>query len=149
MTPTQSQVSAGGVVFRRRDAGTEIALICVAPQERWQLPKGLVEAGEPPEATALREVREETGLESELIGKIDTVEYWYVGHARGRRTRFHKHVHFYLLRHLGGRVQEHDREVLEARWVGIEEAHAVLAFKSEREIVERARAMIAELERAG
>lgn len=144
--PTLDQVSAGGVAFRYGNTGPEVAIISVGPQRRWQLPKGLVERGETPEMAAVREVREEAGIETELLRSIKTVEYWYVGSRGQLRTRFHKFVHFFLLAYKAGDVSGHDREVHEARWVAIAEAEALLAFKSEREIVERAGAMIKALQ---
>jgi 8-oxo-dGTP pyrophosphatase MutT (NUDIX family) len=146
-TITKTQTSAGGVVFRRRGASVEVALISVGAGDRWQLPKGLVDAGESPEAAAVREAREETGLEAELVAPIEKIEYWYYATERGARVRFHKFVHFFLLRFTAGDVSEHDHEVNEARWVGIAEAIGMLAFKGERAVVERAREMLEE--RAG
>jgi 8-oxo-dGTP pyrophosphatase MutT (NUDIX family) len=142
-TQTKTQISAGGVVFRRRDARVEVALISVGDKNRWQLPKGLVDAGESAEAAAVREAREETGIETELLAPVDKIEYWYYSTNRGQRVRFHKFVHFYLLRYLSGDVREHDAEVNEARWVEIDEALAMLAFKGEREVLTRARELIA------
>jgi 8-oxo-dGTP pyrophosphatase MutT (NUDIX family) len=139
---TKTQTSAGGVVFRRRGAGVEVALISVGAGSRWQLPKGLVGAGESPEAAAVREAREETGLDAELVAPIEKIEYWYYASERGARVRFHKFVHFFLLRFLSGDVSDHDHEVNEARWIGIGEAIGMLAFKGERAVVERAREMI-------
>ena len=139
---TKDQVSAGGVVFRRGGAGVEVALISVGERGRWQLPKGLVGRGESPEEAALREAREETGLEAELIAHVETIEYWYFSTERGARVRFHKFVHFYLMRYVSGDVADHDHEVNEARWVGIEEAAAMLAFKGEKAVVVKAREMI-------
>ena len=145
---TREQVSAGGVVFRRRGASVEVALISVGERSRWQLPKGLIGRDERPEDAALREVREETGLIGELIAPVEVAEHWYVGTARtGERVRFHKFVHFYLMRYVSGDVADHDHEVNEARWFGIEEARAALAFKSERAVLARARAMIENDER--
>ncbi len=145
--PTKTQISAGGVVFRRHDDGdgrVEVALIAVGEQNRWQLPKGLIDAGETPEAAALREAREETGVDCELGALIDRVEYWYYSTNRGGgRVRFHKFVYFYLLRYLSGDVRDHDAEVREARWVEIGEARAMLAFAGERKVVEQAREMLA------
>jgi 8-oxo-dGTP pyrophosphatase MutT (NUDIX family) len=149
MLPTESQSSAGGVAYRATAQGAaEVALIAVGDKHRWQLPKGTIESGESPENTALREVREEAGVEAELLELLDVIEYWYVGDSHGRRVRFHKTVHFYLMRYLAGDVADHDHEVREARWVPIDEALDQLAFKNERNVVERAKARIAALESA-
>jgi 8-oxo-dGTP pyrophosphatase MutT (NUDIX family) len=141
---TREQVSAGGVVFRRRGSRVEVALISVGGERRWQLPKGIVDAGETPEAAALREVREETGLRAEIVAPLEVIEYWYFskGGAPGKRVRFHKFVHFFLMRYESGDVSDHDAEVNEARWVEIEEAARALTFKSERQAVERALALV-------
>ncbi len=142
---TKTQVSAGGVVFRRRGRRAEVALISVGEKNRWQLPKGLVGKGESPEEAALRETREETGLDAELIEEIDKIEYWYVSTERGARVRYHKFVHFYLMRYTSGDTADHDHEVNEARWVEIGEATGMLAFRGERAVLERAREMVEEL----
>jgi len=135
---TKTQVSAGGVVFRRRGERIEVALISVGERARWQLPKGLVGRGETPEETALREVREETGLEAELIAPLEKIEYWYFANERGARVRYHKFVHFFLMRYTSGSTADHDAEVNEARWFDLRDAQASLAFKGERQILERA-----------
>ncbi len=139
---TKTQVSAGGVVFRRRGRRTEVALISVGEKNRWQLPKGLVGRNEPPEDAALREAREETGLDAELVAPVEKIEYWYVSSERGARVRYHKFVHFYLMRYTSGDTADHDHEVNEARWIEIGEAIRMLAFKGERAVLERAREMI-------
>lgn len=136
---TKTQVSAGGVAFRQQNGQIEIALISVGKEKRWQLPKGLLGKDESAEVTALREVREETGLETELVELIDKIEYWYYSGGGVRRIRFHKFVYFYLLRYLAGQVQDHDHEVNEARWVEINEARQMLAFTGEKKIVDQAR----------
>jgi 8-oxo-dGTP pyrophosphatase MutT (NUDIX family) len=141
--PIRQQVSAGGVAFKRGAGGVEVALITPRGAQRWQLPKGLVDAGETPAATARREVREEAGVDGDVMAPIDTIEYWYVGADRdGTRVRFRKAVHFFLIEFRGGDVADHDDEVAEARWVQIEEATGMLAFANERRVVERAAAMI-------
>jgi len=142
---TKNQVSAGGVAFRRQDHQIEIALISVGRDGRWQLPKGLVGKHEAADAAALREVREETGIETELIELIDKIEYWYVAKAGNLRVRYHKFVYFYLLRYQAGNVTDHDHEVNEARWVNLDEAPQLLAFDNEKQIVEQARRMIEDL----
>ena len=147
LMPTLDQTSAGGVAFRHTGdrAGFEVALILVGPQGRWQLPKGLVNSGETPESAALREVAEETGLRPALVAPIDVIEYWYYGSHGAQKVRFHKRVHFFLLQYLAGDVADHDHEVDEARWVGLEAAQEMLSFASERKIAEKAAALLAAL----
>jgi len=142
--PVRDQESSGGVVFRRMegDTRTEIAIISVGPQRRWQLPKGMVDPGEKPEVTAVREAREEAGVETRVRDHIETIEYWYAGLERGIRVRFHKRVHFYLLEYVSGDTRDHDAEVNEARWIPIEEAFSQLAFEGERRVVEGAKALL-------
>lgn len=139
---TLDQVSAGGVAFRWRDSEPEMVIVSVKPKMRWQLPKGIVDPGESPEVTAVREVREEGGVETERLGLIETIEYWYRSVRNGQPVRYHKFVHFYLMEYRGGDVANHDHEVEEARWVRFDEAIEMLEFKSEREVAEKAREMV-------
>lgn len=140
--PVREQVSAGGVVFRRDSERIDIVIVAVGGNSRWQLPKGLVEKDERPEIAAVREAREEGGIDSEVVEHIETVEYWYAGLDGGERVRFHKRVHFYLLRYLSGNTGNHDWEVNEARWVPIDDAASQLAFDNERRVVEQAKQLI-------
>ena len=139
---TMDQISSGGVAFRWRGPEPEIAIVSVKPKLRWQLPKGIVDAGESPQMTAVREVREEAGVETELIRLVETIEYWYRSVKYGKPVRYHKFVHFYLLAYKSGDVADHDHEVEESRWVSFDEAMELLEFKSERDVVEKARVMI-------
>jgi 8-oxo-dGTP diphosphatase len=139
---TMDQVSAGGVAFRWRDSEPEMVTVSVKPKMRWQLPKGIVDPGETPEITAAREVREEAGVETDLIALIETIEYWYRATRYGKPLRYHKFVHFYLLQYYSGDVSDHDHEIEEARWVSFGEALEMLAFKTERGVAEKAREMI-------
>jgi 8-oxo-dGTP pyrophosphatase MutT (NUDIX family) len=140
--PVKEQVSAGGVVFRGEKGSVEVVIVSVGGQNRWQLPKGLVESGENPEITAVREAHEEGGVSSEIVQLIETIEYWYAGLDNGIKVRFHKHVHFYLLRYVSGDTKDHDWEVNEARWVPIEDAAGQLAFDNEKRVMERARELV-------
>ncbi|HLO33235.1 MAG TPA: NUDIX hydrolase [Anaerolineales bacterium] len=147
--PTLDQISAGGVTVRWQGSELEIAIVSIRPSLRWQLPKGIVDPGETPKETAVREVKEEAGVETDLLSLIETIEYWYRGVRDGKPVRYHKFVHFYLLQYVSGDVARHDHEVEEARWVSWDEAVEMLEFKSEREVVEKAREMIEAREKSG
>ncbi|MGE5445094.1 MAG: NUDIX hydrolase [Ignavibacteriales bacterium] len=143
---TRIQVSAGGVAFRKKENRIEVVIVSIGNDHRWQLPKGIINTDESAESAAMREVREEAGVETEMIGAIDKVEYWYYSIDRGERVRFHKFVHFYLLSYKSGDVRDHDREINEVCWVEIDKAYHMLAFKSEKRIAKQAKAMIKGLE---
>jgi 8-oxo-dGTP diphosphatase len=140
---TKIEVSAGGVVFRRSRGRTKVCLIATRGGDTWQLPKGLVEQGEPLEEAAEREVREETGLRARVLQRLDKIDYWYFWREDDERVRIHKFVYFFLLRHLGGSTREHDFEVEEARWFSIEEAEQVLTFENEKHVLRQAAQAIA------
>ena len=149
---TKLEISAGGVIYRQesRPPSPRVCLIATQKGRRWQLPKGLVEKGEPLASAALREVREETGLEGEVEKRLDKIDYWYVWQeGEGRSVRHHKLVYFFLIRHTGGDTSLHDHEVDEARWYPISEAIEKLAFVNERRVVEKARQVLGKRGREG
>lgn len=131
--------SAGGVVHRTVEGRIEIVLVHRRHPRLWALPKGTPDAGETVEETALRETREETGLEVELEERLRSISYVFV---RGR-TRFHKAVHFFLMRPVGGDVSLHDHEFDEVRWFQLEEGMELMTHATERSVVEEAAARIA------
>jgi 8-oxo-dGTP pyrophosphatase MutT (NUDIX family) len=131
--------SAGGVVHRLAEGKTQVVLVHRRVPRLWALPKGTPNAGETLEETALRETREETGLEVSLEGPLRSIVYVFV---RGR-TRFHKTVHFYLMRPTGGDLSLHDHEFDEVRWFQLEEALEIMTHATERSVVEEAAPRIA------
>lgn len=148
------EISSGGVVVRRAGESWEMAVI--EPQTEafpaqtarkkprkvvLALPKGLVDPGEKPDQTALREVREETGLVATAITKLGDIKYVYV-RSWGDRQRVFKIVSFYLLRYHSGEIDDLSREmrveVKRALWIPLEEAPRKLAYRGERDVVRRA-----------
>ena len=102
----------------------------------------MIDTGETAEQAAMREVREEAGIDTDVLEMIDKTEYWFSADRKGEHTRFHKHVHWFLMRYRSGNVEDHDHEVLEARWEAVEDAMKMLVFKNERDVVEKALQMI-------
>lgn len=126
--------SAGGVVYRRTPAGLEIVLAHRRSPALWALPKGTPAGDESVEQTALRETSEETGLAVQIEQPIGPISYTFV---RGS-TRYHKTVHFFLMRPVGGDLDDHDHEFDECRWIAIPEALKLMSYPTERQVVEQA-----------
>jgi 8-oxo-dGTP pyrophosphatase MutT (NUDIX family) len=106
------------------------------------LPKGHPEPGESAQEAALREVREETGLEATPVEKLGDIRYWYAREG----DRVLKIVSFFLLRYRAGRLQDHDHEVEEALWIPLEDAPTRLAYRGEKDM---AKAALSRLAKAG
>ena len=150
---TGRQISSGGVIFRRNpstpplekggEGGIEVALIAVKDGTVWCLPKGLVEEGENIAGTAHREVKEETGLDGKIIKLIDHIQYFYAHKEKEVTTRFFKIVYFFLMEYTGGDVKDHDAEVNDCRWFPIDDAIRSVEYKGEKEILKKAKKMIA------
>lgn len=134
------EVSSGGVIFRKRDDRVEVALVAVKDGKVWCLPKGLIEKGEDERQTAVREVMEETGLTGRIIDKIGDISYWYF--IKEEDVRCKKTVHFYLLEFISGDTKNHSWEVDKAGWFEIDDALRMLSYKTERDILDKAKGMI-------
>ena len=139
-SPIIRQVSSGGVIFRKNDDSVEIALVAVKDSKVWCLPKGIINKGEEPDETAIREVSEETGLKGRVIEKLGEINYWY--YLKEEKAKCRKTVHFYLLEYEGGDISKHDWEVDKAAWFQIDDALKIASHKNERDIIEKAREVL-------
>jgi 8-oxo-dGTP pyrophosphatase MutT (NUDIX family) len=136
-SPTRTEVSAGGVVYRRQDQDVEVILAARRTRRgdlAWGLAKGGIEAEESPEQTAVREVREETGIEAEIEASLGETRYFYVWED----VRIRKTVHFFLMRAVGGDPNDRDDEMEDVRWFPLERALKRAAYRGEREVLGRA-----------
>ena len=134
---SRSEVSAGGVVYRREGDATQLALGARRTRRgdlAWGLAKGAIEPGESEEQAAVREVLEETGLEVEVESDLGDIRYFYVWEG----VRVRKRVHFFLMLATGGDVTNHDAEMEDVRWFTLRAAIKRAAYKGEREVIERA-----------
>lgn len=134
--------SAGGIVLRGQPGSREILLVGRAQQTRsgqlWALPKGTPVAGETTQHTALREVREETGLEVAITGYAGAITYSFME----RGVRYRKRVVYYTMVAIGGDTALHDHEYDFARWFALDEALALMRYPNEADLVQRATAQV-------
>jgi 8-oxo-dGTP pyrophosphatase MutT (NUDIX family) len=130
-----TEISYGGVVIR----GDELLVITPAGKRVTGLPKGGPDHGETPEETAVREVREETGITARVREPLGDVRYRY---RRGGR-QVHKTVRFFLCDYVSGSTSDHDHEVDDARWIPLSHARSVLSYAGERALIERALSKLA------
>jgi len=141
---TERVVSAGGVVWKQGESEIEILLCYRKAENLWALPKGTPEPGETMEQTALREVREETGVEVEEDGLVGDINYWFSRPSEG--VRYRKTVRHYLMRPIGGDPALHDHEFDEARWIPVGEALKMMTYQNEARIVRQALDVLAKRE---
>jgi len=134
---TRREVSAGGVVYRREGEALEVLLAARRTRRgdlAWGLAKGGIELDESIEDAAVREVREETGIDAEIEDSLGETRYFYVWDD----VRVRKVVHFFLMRAVGGDTNDHDDEMEDVRWFPLERALKRAAYKGEREVLARA-----------
>lgn len=158
--------SAGGVIFRKKSRGTvpdlrakrseavesglspsdasadfDVALIAMKNKTVWTLPKGIIDKGEQPETSAVREIMEETGLRGRIIDTIGDKSYWF--YLKDENVKCRKTVSYFLLEYVSGNIEDYCWEVDEARWFNIEDAIEQVSYKSDREILQMAKKKLA------
>lgn len=127
-------IAAGGVVLRGKADDLEVVIAGRDSDRSWVFPKGTPDRGETIEETALREVREESGLDVEIVRPIGAIDYWFA--VPGERV--HKIVHFFLMRSRGGDLSQHDHEYDDVRWVSVADARRMLTYDTYRDMLDRA-----------
>ena len=144
MEDAPEEISAGGLVVRRRHMGFETALAAQWDRNREErmvrLPKGHPERGETLEETALREVVEEIGVRARIVAPLPAVTYRYFERELGRHVP--KRVHFYLMTWVSGELRAADGEMECVAWVPLGNARERLSFETERDVVAAAQALL-------
>ena len=131
--PFRFDFSAGGIVSKKEKSKIFILLVQHAGHKGWCFPKGLIEKHEKKEEAALREVLEEGGVRAKIIKEAGTTEYFYVENE----IRVKKKVYYYLMEYESGEPQNHDWEMMDAKWVEKEKVWETLTYKSDKMILEK------------
>jgi len=126
------EFSAGGIVFKKENSTLYILVSQHSQHLGWVFPKGLIGdniKGEKKEATAVREVEEETGAKGEILKQITPVTYWYVMNGEKRK----KTVYYFIMKYLGGDITKHDHEMAAVEWLPENEVLNRLSYKSDKD----------------
>lgn len=143
-TNSKREFSSGGVVYKRENGKILWLIAKHSGYHKWGLPKGLVEKGEELEATAKREVEEETGIKTKVIAKIPEPEK-YVYTLNG--VRIFKMVSYFLMEYVTGDIKNHDFEMEEVGWFEFDEAKEKLNFHGAKIVLEKARQLLEDKEK--
>ena len=139
---TVHEYSSGGVVYRRNGGNYEFVAVNRPRHSDWSLPKGHIEPGETREEAALREVKEETGLDARIVAPLTEVVYFF---RRGRNhdgALIHKTVYHFLLQAISSEFSVPNSEVSEARWLPLTEARNLLSYENDLEVVRKAEELL-------
>jgi 8-oxo-dGTP pyrophosphatase MutT (NUDIX family) len=138
---SRSEVSAGGVVYRMTDRGIEVLICRTSTSQKWVIPKGLVDPGEHIHQTAVREVREEVGVNAHIVVALDPPEHYTY---QRDDTRVFKTVHYFLMEYDSGDLADHDHEMELVQWVLLEQAIGRVDYESARSVLRRAKVKLAQ-----
>jgi 8-oxo-dGTP pyrophosphatase MutT (NUDIX family) len=139
----EQEHSSGGVLVQQFEGENLVCLVQIPTRggnPSWRLPKGSIEDGETSREAAIRETREETGCNGEILSELSGVEYWYTRRADdgSGRVRVRKVVDFFLMKYTGGDVADHDHEVDEAKWFTFSKALSTISYDAERRVLQEA-----------
>lgn len=141
------EFSAGGIVYKK-DGGIKILVAQHSQHHGWVFPKGLIgdnpsansgQEKETKEQAAIREVKEETGIEAEIEKELTPVEYWYVWEGEKKK----KTVYYYIMKFIGGDTSKHDHEMEEVEWIDYNDVLKRLTYESDKGVWEEAKKLIA------
>lgn len=135
------EFSAGGVVYQKKDGKVMILVSKHSQHHGWVFPKGLIgdtRKGESKEETAVREVKEETGIDAVIERPLTPVVYWYAWEGEKRK----KTVYYFVMGYLGGDMGERDDEMEEVEWISKDEVEARLTYPSDKKVWQEAQAFI-------
>ncbi len=135
--------SAGGVIFKKTGSMFEVALIATKNKTLWTLPKGIIDKNESAEMAAVREIQEETGLTGEIVVRLGEKSYWF--YLKDENAKCKKTVTYFLIRYISGDTANFNWEVDEARWFPLEDAFNMLSYKSDKEILNKAKEKLLQL----
>lgn len=130
--------SAGGIVFKKEKDRTFILVTQHSAHHGWVFPKGLIDEGEDEEVTAVREVREEGGVEAKIVKELPAVEYFYK--FEGQTIK--KKVTYFLMEYVSGNIEDHDWEMEAAEWLPIDQVAERLSYKTDKQIFQKAQKLI-------
>ncbi|MCL5411805.1 MAG: NUDIX domain-containing protein [Patescibacteria group bacterium] len=132
------EYSGGGIVFKKEDDRVYILLAQHSRHHGWSFPKGLIDKGESMKEAALREVKEEGGVEAEIVDDVGESHYFYSQDGQ----KISKTVKFYLMKYLSGNIADHDWEVENAEWVPVDRVEEKLTFKTDKEIFQQVKKLL-------
>jgi 8-oxo-dGTP pyrophosphatase MutT (NUDIX family) len=138
--PISTEFSAGGVVYRHSRSGYDVAAVQRARHDDWSLPKGHIEEGETREQAALREVKEETGLDARIVEPLGEIVYFY---HRPKKGLTRKTVYHYLMEATSADLGLPNWEVSQVRWLPITEAHTLLSYENDKGLIRKAQEVLA------
>ncbi|MFH1093783.1 MAG: NUDIX hydrolase [Candidatus Omnitrophota bacterium] len=147
MYKTMPEISAGAVLYRETEGKFQVIIYSRGNSSQWCLPKGKIEKDETRQETAIREVKEETGLDGEIIEHLKDIHYSYVD--KRRKLNLNKTVHYFLMKYCQGEINTADAGVEEVVWVDIEEAIEKVTFDNEKQTLQRAMRVLRQYSETG